>query len=150
MKGIENIKKRALEIGACTKVKSLESIKSAVELLLTPQGREFAMKTGFPSLDTWRANKDHIADLPEVFLDIEKGEAVNQDCVCIGDSDVSVELNNTARLYHIIAMHGASVEINASDYAVVTVNEIGSKIKIKNDGTAIVTVEQKEKEVRNG
>lgn len=145
MTGIEDIKKSALELGACNKVESINSIKDAIDLLMTPQGREFAIKTGFPSIELWRTTANHIL-LPDcVFLDEDKQGVDESDVVIVGESNVSIIANKPISLYHIIAMHGAKVEINASNYAVVTVTSINSTVKIINDGTAKVDVEQSEK-----
>ena len=145
MTGIDNIKKTALELCACKKVESINSISDAIDLLMTPQGREFAIKTGFPSLEVWRENERRVKDIQEIYLDLKNVLVINHDCICIGDSVISVELDNPDKLYHVIAMHGAEVEINASNYAVVTVTSINATVKITNDGTAKVTVDQSEK-----
>ena len=145
MTGIEEIKKSALALGACNKVESINSIEDAIALLMTPQGREFVLKTGFPSLDLWRITANHIL-LPDcVFLDEDKYDVDESNVVIVGESSVSIIADKLESLYHIIAMHGAEVEIKASNYAVVTVTSINSTVKINNDGTAIVTVEQSEK-----
>ncbi len=145
MTGINKIKAMALAYGACDTVVSLKSIADAISLLMTPQGREFALNTGFPTLEVWRKNKNEVNFTPCVYLDTKNVFASNHDIVAIGDSEVTVTLSKPDKLYHIIAMHGATVEINASNYAVVTVTSINSTVTVKNDGTAIVTVEQSEK-----
>ena len=145
MMGIDDIQKSALSLGACDLVKFLNSIEDAVELLMTPQGREFALKTGFPTLEVWRANAEKVNATPRVFLDTLNVNVGNHDCVAIGNTKLHVNLNGVDQLYHVIAMHGAEVEINASNYAVVTVTSIKATVRITNDGTANVTVEQSEK-----
>lgn len=141
---IDYIKKSALELGACNKVESINSISDFVALLMTPQGREFALKTGFPSIELWRTTANHIL-LPDcVFLDEDKQGVDEPKVVIVGESQVSIIANKPINLYHIIAMHGAEVEIKASNYAVVTVTNINSTVKIHNDGTASVIVEQSE------
>ncbi len=62
MTGINDIKAMALAYGACNKVASLDSIGNALSLLMTPQGREFALKTGFPTYQVWREFKDSIKE----------------------------------------------------------------------------------------
>lgn len=152
MISIIDIKNSALALGACNKVKSINSIEDAISLLLTPQGREFALKTGFPTYDIW---KDYWNSLPEdddctrngiLFLvDSVKTILNNVDCIAVGISKLKVNAYGPNRIIHVIAMHGAEVEINASNYAVVTVTSINATVKITNDGTAKVTVEQSEK-----
>ncbi|MDE5868763.1 MAG: hypothetical protein K2H18_00900, partial [Muribaculaceae bacterium] len=71
------------------------------------------------------------------------------DCIVAGISKSKISVYGPKRIIHVIAMHGAEVEINASNYAVVTVTNVNAKVKIINDGTAIVTVEQTEKELKS-
>ena len=146
MKGIENIKRSAIGLGACNKVDSVNSIGDALALLMTPQGREFALKTGFPTLEIWRKNPYEVDRSEMVLLDMGLDNySENEDYIVVGDTFLEATFDRPDKLYHIIAMHGAEVEIKASDYAVVTVTNINSTVRISNDGTAIVTVEQTEK-----
>ena len=152
MTGIEEIKKSALALGACGKVESINSIEEAVKLLMTPQGREFAVKTGFPTPETWREVWDEMSDDEEplingiyILVDSVKAILHNEDCIAVGGSKLAIDFNKPDRLHHIIAMHGAEVEIKVSNYAVVTVTSINAAVKIINDGTALVTMEQSEK-----
>ena len=152
MTGIEDIKKSALALGACDKVESIDSINDAVSLLMTPQGREFALNTGYPTLDIWQEVWDKMPDDDEpringMYILVDSVSAIlhNEDCIMAGGSKLAVDFNKPDKLHHIIAMHGAEVEINASNYAVVTVTSINATVKITNDGTAKVTVEQSEK-----
>lgn len=144
MTGIENIKEAALALGACGKVESINSISDAIALLMTPQGREFSLRTGFPSLDVWRHNADGANAIPSVYLDTKNVFVSNHDLIAVGDSEVCATLKGADRLYHVVAMHGAKVGINASNYSVVTVTNINAEVKISNDGTAHVEVEQSE------
>ena len=152
MTGIDDIKAMALAYGACNKVLGITSIKEAVELLMTPQGREFAVKNGFPTLDTWQEVWDKMPEdeeprLSGIYILVDSVKAIlhNEDCIVVGKSTLSVEFNKPDKLHYIIAMHGATVEIKASNYAVVTVTSINATVRIINDGTAKVTVEQSEK-----
>lgn len=153
MTSIYDIKKSALALGACNKVESINSIEDAIALLMTPQGREFALKTGFPAYYTWRdlwdsldEYSDPIINNTHLFVDTVKTELMTgKDCIVVGISKVKINAYGPKRIIHVIAMYGADVEINASNYAVVTVTSINATVKITNDGTAIVTVEQSEK-----
>lgn len=141
MMGIDNIKKSALAFGACEKVNDVRTIKDGIQLLQTPQGREFAMKTGYPSLETWRENADSI-DMLDVFLDCGEAEVKDCDFIAVGDCRIKASFSAPDQLYHVIAMHGAEVLIEAKNYAVLIATNIESKMDISNDGTAIVNVEQ--------
>lgn len=145
MTGINCIKETALNLGACYKVESINSISAAIALLMTPQGREFALNTGFPTPEAWRDNSAAVNAVPGVYLDNPDVNVVNHNCVAIGNTILRVGFSGTDLLYHVIAMHGAKVEINASKYAVVTVTNINADVTVTNDGTAVVRVEQSEK-----
>lgn len=158
MTEINDIKETAFNLGACDKVESINSINDAVELLLTPQGREFALKTGYPSIDVWRANKEKLNDWKKnnsnplydsqskiAVIDESPCRGNNLDMIVVGNTKYTAIFDNPYRLYHIIAMHGAKVEIKASNYVVVTVTNINAETIIHNDGTAHVVVEQSEK-----
>ncbi len=141
MTGINEIKRAALLLGACGMIKGAASIKEAVGLLQTPQGREFALKTGFPSLELWREHGVEVKDM--VFLDRGRVSVSGRDAIAIGRTRMEASFSSPDKLYHIIAMHGATVEITASNYAVVSVTSINSTVRVKNDGTAIINIEQK-------
>lgn len=142
--GIEDIRKNALRLGACAKAKELGSIKEAVDLLLTPQGREFAMKTCFPDLATWRENPYEVDNTEMVLLDMGSDNyAENEDCIAVGNTTLEILFDNPDRLYHVMAMHGAKIIIKARNYAVVTVTNVRGKIRVINeDGTAVITEEK--------
>ncbi|MDE7440645.1 MAG: hypothetical protein K2M69_00555 [Muribaculaceae bacterium] len=149
MTGINFIKETAHNLGACGRMDSINSVNEAVELFMSPQGREFALKTGFPTYEIWRSFYDSLDEDAEprindiyILVDSVKTILHNQECIVIGNSNITIDYSDQKRLYHVIAMHGAAVEIHASDYAVVTVTNIKSTVKIINDGTAEVTVEQ--------
>ncbi len=148
---INEIKAMALAYGACDKVTSLNSIGDAISMLMTPQGREFALKTGFPTYQVWRDFQDSLGEDDPceingiIFLVDSVKTIVYTDCIAVGSSKMIVRAISPRKLIHIIAMHGAEVEIEASNYAVVSVTSINSTVTVKNDGTAIVSVEQSEK-----
>ncbi len=138
---LEDIRRSALESGACALIRNAASVRQAVSMLLTPQGREFALKTGFPSLALWRRHKENLG-MEDVLIDC--GQAIAEDCdfIAVGDSRIMASFSGPARLHHVVAMHGAEVEIHASNYAVVTVTAVNASVIVHDDPTAIVTVEE--------
>ena len=124
--------------GACEAVEGMITFRDAIGLLLSPQGREFALLTGFPWISTWRENASEIDRFGEIYLDCGRCRAV----MAVGDTPMEITLHGTARLYHIMAMHGAHVALHAGNHAVVTVTEAGGTIEIHNDGTAAITIEK--------
>ena len=143
MTGINDIKKSALSLGACDKINDIRDIKDAIGLLLTPQGREFALHTGFPNLEVWRMHPYEVDRSEMVLLDMGVDNfSENEDYIVVGNTSLEAKFDSPDKLHHIIAMHGAEVEIKVSNYAVVTVTSINATVRITNDGTAKVTVEQ--------
>lgn len=144
MIGINDIKTDARRLGACGMINGLASIREAVNLLMTPQGREFALKTGFPSLEIWRNNMEEISSFADVLLDKGNCSVSNCDFVAVGDSDVNASFSGVGQLYHVVAMHGAKVRVKASNYAVITVTSVSSSVEISNeDNTAFINIEQR-------
>lgn len=139
---IENVKKGALSLGACRRVEGVSSVAEAICLLLSAQGREFALKTGYPGIEVWRSCSDRIRETSEVFLDRGDVAVANRDSIIVGETNARIVLDNTASLYHIVVMHGAKAEIETGNYAVITVTNIGGEVKIINDGTAVINMEE--------
>ena len=142
MTGINDIKAMALAYGACSKVLGITSIKEAVELLMTPQGREFAVKSGFPTLQMCRECSFELSRIPRVLLDTSSPMICGQDLLAIGDTKVTAVFSEPDRLHCIVAMHGAKVTVKATNYAVVTVSSYNSEVVTETDGTALVYVEE--------
>lgn len=139
---ISNIMAGAVKRGACAAAEGVTTFREAVELLLSPQGREFAMRTGYPWISTWRENADEADRCAGVYLDCGSCRAVNADCVAVGRTEMALTLHGAERLYRVVAMHGARVRLNAGGYAVATVTEAGGTVEVVNDGTAIITIER--------
>ena len=150
MRVIDDIKELARTYGACNKVESINSIADAVGLLLTPQGREFALKTGFPTYEVWRevwdllpADEEPRINGIHILVDSVRMIMHNEDAIVVGLSKLLVDFNRPDKLHHVIAMHGAEVEIQASNHSVITVTNVGAKVSVINDGSAIVNIEKR-------
>lgn len=141
-KDIEKIVNTATRLNACRRVLGITDMESAISTLLTPQGREFAMRTGYPSLATFRDNLAEVSQVYGVYVDAGKCICAAHDIVAAGDTDLTAIVSGTERLYHVMAMHGARVRIDARDHAVVTATSIGGDIEITNDGTAAINIEE--------
>lgn len=140
-RNIQKIITTAIRLNACDIISQITDIKSAIGVLLTPQGREFAKATKYPTLDAFRENKENLAVMDNVYIDSDVVLTDNYNVVAVGKSDVTVYAFGTEALYHVIAMHGATVKIDARDYAVVTAIAIDSNIEYTNDGTAVISIE---------
>lgn len=130
-------------LGACSLKGEVDSLESAIRMMFTPQGREFCVKTGFPTLDFLRKHKDELNAIPGVYIDAGLVRTRDEHEVLVaGDSTVTFYANKPDDLYKVIAIHGATAHIHASGYAVVTGTIIKGDIMCKNDGTAKVTIEK--------
>ncbi len=140
---IEKILETAQRYKACGKTDGITDMASAIATLLSPQGREFALNTGYPSLATFRENKESVSKVRGVFVDSEKCLASNMDCIAVGDTDLVLSISGTDRLYHVMVMHGAHVTLDARRYAAVTVTKVGGTVTITGDGTAAINIEKR-------
>ena len=140
---IEKILKEAHGYKACDKTESITDMQSAISTLLSPQGREFALNTGYPALSVFRENMESVSKVRGVFVDCGKCLASNMDCVAVGDTDLTLSLSGTDRLCHVMAMHGAHVTIDARRYATVTITKVGGSVTVTGDGTAAVNIEKR-------
>lgn len=140
---IEKILREAHGYKACDKTDGITDMQSAITTLLSPQGREFALNTGYPTLSVFRENMESVSKVRGVFADRGKCLASNMDCVAVGDTDLTLSLSGTDRLYHVMAMHGAHVTVDARRYATVTVTKAGGTVSVTGDGTAAVNIEER-------
>lgn len=139
---MDELKKYLNGLGACSLKGEVDSLDSAVRMMFTPQGREFCVKTGFPTLDFLRKHKDELVSNRAMLIDMI-AKAIDEHEICAaGDSAVTLYADKPDAIYKAIAMHGARIIVRASRYAVVTATEVGGKIFVINDGTAKVTIEK--------
>lgn len=142
MKKIQNIKSDALSIGACDKIGKVVDYKSLVNLFFSPQGREFCEEHNYPSLDMFREISNDVKP-HRVFVDAGRIEAYNEPYIAlVGDTHAKIKIHGVDCLYHVILMHGATAEIEASHYAVAQIINIsGGEVAIHNDKTTKIHYE---------
>lgn len=140
---IQDIIKGAKRFHACEIADSIFSVDDAINMFLSPQGREFAMNTGYPRIEDLRVSSELWKDNHRVFLDTGDSISNSTDALAIGNTNLTINADNPNKLYHIMAMHGAKVTIKASGYAVVTATNIGGRIEVINDGSASIDIEEK-------
>ncbi len=141
-KSVEKIVNTAARFNACNIVSEIKDMNSAIATLLTPQGREFAMRTGYPSFAAFRENVAELSRIPGVFIDAGKCVCSIYDTVSVGDTFLTVMAFGVERIYHVMAMHGARVRIDARNHAVITATSIGGYFEFINDGSAIINIEK--------
>lgn len=137
----DNIIEKALSLDACGLLQRGMSPQSLFAMLHTPQGREFCTENDFPKVSDIAPISLSILQQNGVYADFRGGISGIHDIYLIGkNTDATIQCNGTEALYHIVALDGAHVCIQASGYAVVSVdNSESAKIKIVNtDNTAKV------------
>lgn len=140
---MNELKKYLNGLGACNLKEEVDSLESAVRMMFTPQGREFCIKTGFPTLEFLRKHKEELNDIPYVFIDTDLVRVHDHHEVLVaGNAAVTFYADKPDAIYKVIAMHGATACVRASNYAVVTATEISADIMCQNDGTARITIEE--------
>lgn len=145
---MEELKKYLNGLGACSLKGEVDSLESAVRMMFTPQGREFCIKTGFPTLDFLRKHKEELNAIPGVFIDcgnitLHSLDSQYPNLLISGLTRVLIHISKPIHLHKIIVAHNANLDLLAEDFAVVTITEIGDvQTEISNDGTAKITIEK--------
>lgn len=139
---MEELRRYLNGLGACDLKDNVDSLESAIRMMFTPQGREFCIKTGFPTLEFLREHMEELNAIPGVYID--KGYVLthSHNVIAAGNTALTVKADKPDAIYKPIAMHGASITVKTSCYAVVTATEICGNIVELNDGTAKVTIEK--------
>lgn len=126
---VQEIKKMALELGACELIESADSVASLIALMKTPQGREFCKKHDFPTLDILRQYKAELVAL-NVFVDAGKIAVDNKDnVVIVGETDAVFRYTSTDKPYHAMVMHGAKAKVIAYGYSLCQIVNIGGEVE---------------------
>ena len=112
-------------------------MEEMISLMFSSQGAEFLTTYGFPDIETFRKFKKYNPERFGVYIDCGKISLPGvQRAFLVGNTQADMKCDQTA-LYRIIAMHGASVEIEASGYAVVKIEkDVNSEVKGSFSGMA--------------
>lgn len=136
---IKEVCDSARNLGACKLIDSIRDIEELSKYIFTPQGLEFCIIHEFPALSVLQRHKD-IIEKYGYFVDcghISRNNDTN--IVLAGDTVGELSYDNPTCLHKIILMHGASVKINASNYVVLQVYQIGKcHLEINKDQTVII------------
>lgn len=134
---VERIKEEARKLGACGKADEIKGWKTLARVMLSPQGLEFLQKhPRWPEIGEFRANKAAVRPYG-IYVD-QSPARVNkvQQAAFVGDIDCTVSAHGTSTTHIFVVMHGARLTIEASNYAVIRIYNLGGTITVKNDGTA--------------
>lgn len=128
--------KEAREQKACGILRDGMTAGELVALAFTPQGQEFCVRRGFPSVDDLRAlGASEGANNEEQLLVVDRRVYVNPSGVrnfafAGPECEAEVVCGEMDAAYTILVFHGARVTIHAYGYAVVKVVEIGEGCKV--------------------
>lgn len=126
----------ARRLGACDLLMGARSEEELLRLLLTPQGVEFCLGKGFPSMRLLRPFRGELAESLGVYIEADV-ELRNPRRVYLAGCRAVLRFGG-ARGYNVVIAHGSEVEIHASDYAVVFVHGDRSNLRIVTEGEAVV------------
>lgn len=108
-------------LGACSAFSEAKTVKEIVDELFTPQGIEFCLKLRFPTLDVFRQFDKEEVKQYGVYIDCGDIELSDpQRAFLVGNTKATIKcakLQNNS----IYLMHGASVSVIASGFAIVRV-----------------------------
>lgn len=108
-------------LGACSAFSEAKSVKEIVDELFTPQGVEFCLKLRFPTLDVFRQFDKEEVKQYGVYIDCGEIELADpKRAFLVGNTKATVKCTKT-QSNSIYLMHGASVSVVASGFAIVRV-----------------------------
>lgn len=108
-------------LGACSAFSEAKSVKEIVDELFTPQGVEFCLKLRFPTLDVFRQFDKEEVKQYGVYIDCGEIELADpKRAFLVGNTKATVKCTKT-HSNSIYLMHGASVSVVASGFAIVRV-----------------------------
>lgn len=121
----DKIRNEAIGKGACSLADGMGSMEELARTFFKPQGREFCIEHGFPTLDTFRELKHKGCAEQGVHVD-SKVIAVSGMCKCafVGDTQAAYWASGTEERHLVVLMHGASVTLHLSKGAVVRVERM--------------------------
>lgn len=113
----------ASKLDECQMFTGEEDLRSLIDLMFEPRGREFMLANSFPTLATLRLFKKYQPEQYNVFIDSGQIEISNPErCFLIGKTRAVVKCNELLA-NNIILMHGAEADVFASGFAVVHIEK---------------------------
>ncbi len=123
----------------CKMFSGSETPEELMRLFISPQGLEFCLAAGFPSLATIRLFKPLNPERLGIYIDAGQITLDNPGCaVLVGRTNATVRCSTLAR-HEVTAMHGATATVIASGWAVVhTQSGAGSSVVRRASGNAVM------------
>lgn len=127
---VKDLYKQAKGLGVCSMFTGNETIEELLELFATPQGLEFYQKRGFPTIDILRKFKGFRAENAGVYIDAEEITLHGKErVILVGNTVAKLTYDDMAtQRNNVTVMHGASVNVVASNWAVVFTSNLGGTI----------------------
>lgn len=125
-----DIYRRAVRLGACGLFTGKEDLHGAARLMFSPQGLEFCLGHGFPSLKEFRSLDREELEKEGIYVDAGDISLSDKGNVAlIGDTHAVLEYGDPTVVHKVVAMHGASAHVMATGFSVVYVRSSGCDVK---------------------
>ncbi|MBO7287327.1 MAG: hypothetical protein J6U85_03755 [Bacteroidales bacterium] len=129
----------ARNLGACRLIDGIRDLEELSKYIFAPQGLEFCTIHQFPALDILQQHKD-IIEKYGYFVDCGFISRSNDNNIVLaGDTTGELSFDDPTSLHKVILMHGAKATINASNYVVIKIYQIGEcNFEVNKDQTSII------------
>lgn len=136
---VKEIRAKAAALGACRLFRGDEDLSELVELMFSPQGVEFMIKTGYPDLQTLRKFKPYHPEQFGVYIDGGSRAFYDTERVfLIGNTSAEIKCDRP-QLTHVCGLFGAEAHITASGFSVVRVETDNScRVETDTNGNAVI------------
>ena len=130
---MKEIINKAKQRGACQRIADVNNYTSAINLFFSPQGREFCISNNFPTLTDWqRLSKAKLRE-HNILVDADNITINSNGMVgIVGNTKAKIYATDPSKIHYIVAMHGCSIDVIASDYTIVVI-ECSSNVRISVD-----------------
>lgn len=137
---LHEVYQQGVALGACGSFTEAMSIRQIVDMLFTPQGVEFCIKRGFPTLEMFR-RLGTVEDARTLGVYIDCGDITLEDpqrAFLVGNTRARITYTATQR-NGLYLMHGASAEVQASGYSVTHIeHDNSSRVQTEKSGDAVI------------
>ena len=126
--------RQGVALGACGSFTEAMSIRQIVDMLFTPQGVEFCIKRGFPTLEMFR-RLGAVEDTKPLGVYIDCGDT--QRAFLVGNTRARITYTETQR-NGLYMMHGAKATVIAGGYSVTCIEcDKRSRVHVEKSGNAV-------------
>lgn len=137
---LHEVYQQGVALGACGSFTEAMSIRQIVDMLFTPQGVEFCIKRGFPTLEMFRRlGTVEDARTLGVYIDCEDITLEDpQRAFLVGNTRARITYTETQR-NGLYMMHGAKATVIAGGYSVTCIEcDKRSQVHVEKSGDAVI------------